>query len=69
MERAPIIVSDNPLWYMYYIQGRIAFESLSFVAEFEHRSMFATGALVEGCICGWSIQEFNLRERRTHSRA
>jgi len=45
MERAPIIVSDKSLWYMYYIQGRIAFESLSFVAEFEQDSMFATGAL------------------------
>ena len=23
---------------------------------FEHNSIFATGALFEGCICGWSLQ-------------
>jgi len=69
MERTPIIVSHNPLWYMYYIQGRIAFESLLFVAEFEQNSMFVTGALFEGCIGRWSLQGFNVRKRRTRNRA
>jgi hypothetical protein len=58
------IVSDSPLWYMHYIQGRIGFEALSTLADFEHNSMVATGTLFEGCICGWRLQGFNLRERR-----
>jgi len=40
--RQPIMVH-----VLHYIQGRIAFESLSFAAEFEHISMFVTGALFE----------------------